>query len=179
MKKIVMSIDPSLTGFAICILNEDAEVLYTSEKGTKAVKTLKGRLNRLRGLADNARKIAEDFKPDLILIEGYSYGSSGRAIISLAELGIMVRDRLSGTSTLVEVPPTTLKKFITGKGNASKVQIASTLAKKYDISFTSDNHADAYGLAQLGLAYFKPENILAYQKDAVKIVTDLVQGEVS
>jgi Holliday junction resolvasome RuvABC endonuclease subunit len=46
------------------------------------------------------------------------------------------------------VPPTVLKKYVTGKGNASKAQMMEGVAKKWGPQFDNDNLADAYALAQ-------------------------------
>ena len=125
----VMAIDPSLTGFAICILGEKGEIVYQDELKTKAVKTLKDRIKRMEKLALASQQLAQDYSPDYILIEGYAFNAKGSSGVSLGELGMLVRYFVvSYSKCLVEVPPTTLKKFISGKGNAGKAEIVSTLS---------------------------------------------------
>ena len=86
---------------------------------------------------------------------------------------------VSYSKCLVEVPPTTLKKFISGKGNAGKAEIVSTLSSKFGMAFKTDNAADAYGLAQLGLASqgWQDFKLTKKQEEAVKIVQDLIEKE--
>ena len=51
------------------------------------------------------------------------------------------------------MPPTILKKFITGKGNAKKEDIKLALYKKYQKEFKNSDEADAYALTMFGLKY--------------------------
>jgi crossover junction endodeoxyribonuclease RuvC len=57
---------------------------------------------------------------DLVVIEGYSFGSQGRAVFDIAEPGAGVRFLLYRLGIpFADVPPATLKKFATGKGRSS------------------------------------------------------------
>ena len=51
---------------------------------------------------------------------------------------------------VVEVPPSTLKKFVTGKGNAKKDQMMLAIYKRWGTEFDNNDAADAYALAQYG-----------------------------
>lgn len=176
VKSKIMAIDPSLTGFAVCILDETGNDVYQEEIATKPTKSLQERINRMTGLATKSLDLATKFSPEVILIEGYAFNARGSSGISLGELGMLVRYFLKDASEVfLEVPPTTLKKFITGKGNASKVEVASSLSSKFNKIFKSDNAADAYGLAQLGLAMFIDSDLLTkYQREAVGIIKEML-----
>ncbi len=88
----------------------------------------------------------------VIYIEGLSFGSRGQKMLELAGLHYYIRCQLSkeGLSYTI-VPPTTLKKFITGKGNCKKNLMLMNIYKKFGIEFDDDNIADAYCLARMGL----------------------------
>ena len=87
---------------------------------------------------------------DLVVIEGYSYMSTGQTLY-LAELGGIVKHELyKREKTVVEVPPSTLKKFVTGKGNAKKDQMMLAIYKRWGTEFDNNDAADAYALAQYG-----------------------------
>lgn len=90
-------------------------------------------------------------------IEGYAYSSKG-AVFNLGELGGVLRLALykRGIPT-IEVPPTYLKKFITGKGNAPKNIVIKEVYKKYDVDVDDDNDSDAVALALVCQAYFDNE----------------------
>ena len=69
------------------------------------------------------------------------------------ELGAIIRLALfdSGVNW-VEVPPKSLKKFVTGNGNAKKDLMLLGVYKMWDFDTEDDNEADAYALAQFGAA---------------------------
>jgi len=149
---MLLAIDPSLTGFALVSFDREGYQGFI-EKSTKTAKTVRDRIARYHQLVDLVDEWISEKNIEYVFIEGYSYASKGRAIVSLAEFGGVLRNFLCSRDVkVVEVAPTMLKKFVTGKGNASKVLVATVLAKKYDMEFMSDNHSDAYGLARLGLA---------------------------
>ena len=62
----------------------------------------------------------------IIFIEGYSYGSKGRAIFQIAENGGILKYRLQKRYTCKTIVPSVIKKFATGKGNADKQMMYDT-----------------------------------------------------
>jgi hypothetical protein len=58
------------------------------------------------------------------------------------------------------IPPTTLKKYVTGAGTGQKNQMILHTYKKWGPTFTDDNACDAYGLARL----CSGDGKLAYEK---------------
>lgn len=108
---------------------------------------------RLQLIAGRFIQLLENWNPDIILIEGYGMGMHGNvsSFITVVEIGTMIRMALyqRGRSWW-EVPPTTLKKWVTGKGNAKKVDMATHARQKWGYSSPSDDIIDALALAQLG-----------------------------
>lgn len=63
-------------------------------------------------------------KPSKVILEGLAFGSVGDATRNLAGLQMLIVCELRANGYTVEiVPPTTLKKFGAGKGNATKVEM--------------------------------------------------------
>ena len=62
----------------------------------------------------------------IIFIEGYSFGSKGRAIFQIAENGGILKYRLTGQEYHI-IPPANVKKFATGKGNSNKEKMYNQL----------------------------------------------------
>lgn len=179
MRTPVFAIDSSLKGFAMRCLSPEGSSLFCQE-----IKTLKevvdgdsvaARIRRYRHIADRAVLPLKQFAPEYVFIEGYAFSKKGSSASKLIELGGIVRDRLSNYAFIVEVAPSTVKKFATGKGTADKAAVASALANRYGLSFSTDNEADAFGLAQLGrvaVGYAEPET--QFQRDSAEVVRDLV-----
>ena len=57
-----------------------------------------------------------------VFIEGYSFGSRGRALFQIAENGGILKYRLTRHKYEI-IPPANIKKFATQKGNADKEQM--------------------------------------------------------
>jgi len=49
----------------------------------------------------------------------------------------------------LQVPPMTLKKYASGKGNAKKQEMLLQIYKRWGVEFNDDNAADSYALARL------------------------------
>ena len=57
----------------------------------------------------------------MVAIEGYSFGSTGRAVFNIGENGGLLKHKLWVKHIPIRlVPPQTIKKFATGKGTATK-----------------------------------------------------------
>ncbi|HNI02742.1 MAG TPA: crossover junction endodeoxyribonuclease RuvC [Chitinophagales bacterium] len=141
----IVGIDPSLSGTGLCFINK------LNIPITEIIKTKKMD-NRFDRYDYIVHKIL-DFVPDttnLVVIEHYSFGSIGKQT-DLAELGGIIRYALYVNKVkFIEVAPSSLKKFITGRGNAKKDEMILAISKKYNKHFKDDNIADAYALAQWG-----------------------------
>lgn len=105
-------------------------------------------LPRLQLIAHCCSSVMEDWKPDLVAIEGYAFGNS-HSLVTLVEIGTVIRlEALRRGCKIVEVAPTSLKKFVTGKGNAKKPDMAKAAKELFDFSSKSDDIVDAYCLAK-------------------------------
>lgn len=89
---------------------------------------------------------------DLVVIEGYSYNSRGSSIVDLAELGGVVRYLLNaGHDSYLDIPPATLKRYSTGRGNADKAMVLKAAWQRLGYDGTDHNEADALWLRAIGL----------------------------
>jgi len=112
-----------------------------------------------------------DKKPDLAVIEGLAFMSRNTtSLIQLAGLNYMIRHQMYkiGIPFLI-VPPTSLKKFITGKGNAPKEFMLMEVYKRFNEEFRDNNTCDAYCLAKIGEAMLDPKNpkLKIYQQEVI------------
>ena len=79
-------------------------------------------------------KIIDLLQPKHIFLEGYSLGSTGK-VFSIAENTAVLKQKLYDKNYYVSViPPTVVKKFATGKGNASKQKMREEFFKINDIA---------------------------------------------
>lgn len=87
----------------------------------------------------------------LFVMEGYAFGQAGAAH-SLGEIGGCVRRELwAAGANLIVVPPSTLKKYVTGRGVGDKNIVMKVVYKRWGFDSDDDNECDAFGAAMLGL----------------------------
>ena len=146
----VIGLDPSLTSFGVGYLTvfpEPSEFRLWTESS----EILKPRVTGAQRLLWFYEKITQVIvHADLVVVEGYAY-SQGNAMAKMGELGGVVRMAIYESGVpWGDVAPTTLKKFITGKGNAKKDQIMLEVYKRWGFDKATTDEADALGLAMMG-----------------------------
>lgn len=179
---IVMGLDISLNCTGICILSHDrveyhTEIIpveYIEGKTTKGKKVLLKGLKRQLFIVNQIELILDLYKPDYVAIENYSFGSKGRAVIQLGELGGIIRFLLTKRNINFQTfSPQTLKSFALGhldlpkrinnlsdkeKGVARKESKSLMLREAIAsgrVKFRTDNSADAYWLSFIKLCIEK------------------------
>jgi crossover junction endodeoxyribonuclease RuvC len=168
----VLAIDPSLSGCAV-VIAASLTPAYSQRFVTKPAAGVLARVHRYRSIAEPILALAREHTPRLVLIEGYSFGSKGGQSFDRAELGGILRDRLCDLAPVIEVPPSSLKKWATGKGNAQKAEVVSAVSRRFDRSFTNDDEADAFALAMLGLAILTPSEWSSIPKAQLEVASKL------
>ena len=128
--------------------------------------------NNIDGFSEIALQITSQLEPnDIVTIEGFSYGSKGQGVSTQYGLGWIIRYFLYERGyKYIEVPPTSLKKFATGKGTVKKDNMVLPIYKKWGFEHSSDNVRDAFVLAQMAKGMYQSTNLLEYEEEALKKV---------
>lgn len=160
--KVVVGIDPSLTQTAVAVIAPDMSHQIKCFVSKPQGKSVRARNRRYNEAINRIMNFIDNFNPQVIVIESYSYGSQGQQH-SIAEFGGILRADLClyDEISILEVPPTTLKKFVTGKGNAKKFQMGIAALKNWGFESANDDECDAYGLARFAAivqGYDSPTN---------------------
>ena len=139
-------IDLSLNATGFITLTEDKEIIKEEIISSKPKNEIEERIIFIR---DEISKLISS--PSIIYIEGLSYMSVSATLAQLAALHYTIRIFLYELKTypFKIIPPTSLKKFTTGKGNSKKSLMIKEVYKKWGYDTSDDNLADAYGLAMM------------------------------
>jgi Holliday junction resolvasome RuvABC endonuclease subunit len=150
----VIGFDPSLTSYGLSDGERHVRIKTTPVMGSTyhRVQHIFAEINGFVGTVP-----ADSF---LFVVEGPSYGSAMMAGASAQfDAGyLMCRfDQLARQygATPHVIQPTTLKKFVTGRGNAKKAEMPLAVFKKWKMEFADDPGGDklhAYCLFRLGEA---------------------------
>jgi Holliday junction resolvasome RuvABC endonuclease subunit len=113
---------------------------------------------RLNDIAREAVRLAtgHPWRTDLAVIEDLPTHAHGAGITGMVHGAVRAALNDLGVP-YVTVPPASLKKYATGKGNADKTAMAIAALKRFGLEFADDNCCDAYWLRAMGLhAYRHP-----------------------
>lgn len=161
---LVVGVDLSLTATGIAHLSRRGLVTDTLAEKSRG-------LIRLRRLA--ATITALTASANLVCVEGPAY-SQGLAAGYHERAGLhwLLLDRLWDTGKPVAViGPSVLKKFATGKGNASKDAMILAAARRFPTFVGDNNQADALWLAAAGLTHLTSVEIVpAKQRECLMSV---------
>ena len=86
---------------------------------------------------------------DLVVVEDYVVNSYSAALLGMLH-GVVRRDLMYHGVPYVAVPPSSLKVFATGRGNATKADMRMELFRRLEVDERDDNRVDAAWLRLLG-----------------------------
>ena len=145
----VIGIDPSLTATGVADADGGLHTIVSAPIGD----TVADRCLRLGTIA--ARILPHLTDADLVVIEGPAFSRQAQAGVHL-RAGLWWRIATVAYQRgirVAEVPPSTLKRYATGKGTAPKSDMRMALYKRSGIDVPDDNQVDATWLRQMGLAH--------------------------
>lgn len=141
----IIALDLSLTATGVCWGMNSVGVWKPKVRGHERLAQIMGELHSALYASD----------ADVVFIEGFSFGSKGSSLYEIGGLGYIVRHELwRGGLPYVEVPPSVLKKYATGKGTARKEEMLEAAIRRFKYAGPADNNAvDAYLLWHLAKQY--------------------------
>lgn len=128
-------------------------------------------LARLASLRDDCLALVRHAAADLVLLEGIAYAAKGAMHAEICGLHFAVQLALweAKVPTLL-IPPATLKKFATGKGNVDKAVVLTEAVRRLGYTGSDHNVADALWLLQAGLSHYQLDgqvHLPAKQREAL------------
>lgn len=136
----VIGVDLSLTRTGIaCAHGADS---ITPPRGTTG-------FDRLRWI--RRAVLAWTAEADLVIVEGLSYASNMPSAQERAGLWHLVMVAIDGKGIRwTQLPPATLKKYSTGKGNAGKDEVLTAAVRRLPMPIDNNDQADAAWLCAAG-----------------------------
>lgn len=156
----VVGVDISLTGPAVCVASGAPHSKARVDSGITVESAVFRAGKELRGperLSVVARAITDWLHSRGVLYPGVVFVQEGYAFSrqqahSLGEIGGCVRRVIwEAGCNLIVPPPSTLKKFITGKGSGDKSVIIKHVYKHWGFDVDNDDQCDAFCCALVGL----------------------------
>ena len=123
----VLAIDQSFTSSGIVVFDDD-EIIHAEKYATQKEEDM---FARAWAVSEHILQIEQQYKTDFVAIEGLAFADMGNKTRDLAGLQYTIVTRLrfvEGKDVRI-IPPTTVKKVATGKGNAKKDLLLDVLPK--------------------------------------------------
>lgn len=168
---LYVGIDPS-SKTGLVIIDENGIVVITEEVTTTNLKGPERLIHIVDTVLNRVRYIQDSEKDKVhVAIEGFSYGSKGKGIDFQYGLGWYFRIKMHQRRIgYIEIPPSNVKQFATGKGNTKKENMIMPIYKRWGFESDSDNIRDAFVLAQMSKAIDKPGKLTKDQLKAIEKV---------
>lgn len=146
MGLLVIGIDPSLTATGVADVHGETTTVRADTVGDE-------RLVQIVDAIHEAIHPAGAYSPlrvDLAVLEDLPTHGHGAGKTGMAQ-GVIRHQLQIAQIPYVSVPPATLKKYATGRGNATKADMRMALYQRAGLDVRDDNQVDAWWLRALGL----------------------------
>ncbi|MCW1823176.1 gp6 protein [Mycobacteroides abscessus subsp. massiliense] len=166
----VIGLDLSLTGTGLAAISLETGDLATAvhRSPAPADDSLGAHVQRHRELIDGIVQQVLACAPELVVVEGLQF-SVREKDSSLTRRGFLwwavAEGLVRGGAPIVEVAPSQIKQFATGKGNASKAEVVAAYASAWPDAARGSNiqdRADAAFAAALGVAWLRRGDVLPF-----------------
>lgn len=166
---LFLGLDLSLTCTGVVILTDTIHTNKSDDivfQGTLDPASYKEEI-RLGYLYTSLKGILEKHPIRFAGVEGAAYQKEGRLYELGQWAGVVYLLFWEFSIPFIEITPSQVKKYLTGKGAGSKSTILLDIYKIHGIEFRNDNIADAYGVCLAARDYFLNTPSYNYQKEVI------------
>lgn len=147
-ERIIMGIDPGTAIMGYGIVLEKGSKIELINLGIVRMDHLDDHFLKLQRIFEKTIALIDEYKPDVLAIEAPFYGKNIQVMLKLGRAqGIAMAAALSRNISVTEYAPRKIKQSITGKGTASKEQVAAMLQRLLNFKETPEFLDATDGLA--------------------------------
>lgn len=128
--------------------------------------------HRLEMILSNLAPHLERRHADVAVLEGWGHLQAA-ALAVIEAHGVVKLHAYQQHTPLVLVPPTSMKLFATGKGNATKAQTVLAADRRHGYPGDNENEAEAWLLRAMGEAHYnrEPGELTQYELRALSAIS--------
>ncbi len=135
----ILGIDPGTNVMGFALLRTHVRNSSIVEIGVVKMPRTADQNTKLTTIYESANQLIEKYHPDILAIEEPFYGKNPQSMLKLGRAqGVVMGACLHAGLQVFEYTPRRVKQAITGKGAASKEQVAAMLHNMYD--FTNESN---------------------------------------
>jgi len=154
--KIILGIDPGTTIMGYGLIHIKGNKMRLIQMGVLHLSKLGSHELKLKKIFERTLQLVDEYKPDELAIEAPFFGKNIQSMLKLGRAqGVAMSAALYRDIPIFEYAPKKIKMAITGKGTASKEQVAAMLKSLLNIK-EMPKHLDATdGLAAAVCHFFQ------------------------
>jgi crossover junction endodeoxyribonuclease RuvC len=156
MSRIILGIDPgtTITGYGVIAANGNSPLLLTL--GVINLSKLNDHFEKIHLIFERTLSLIEEYKIAELAIEAPFYGKNVQSMLKLGRAqGSAIAAALHRNLPVFEYAPRKIKMAITGRGNATKEEVAFLLQRMLNIAKLPDNLDATDGLAAAVCHFFQ------------------------
>ena len=139
-EKIILGIDPGTNNMGVGVIACRKENIRVVAMDVLKLEKLSDHALKLERIFNTVLRSIDAFHPDELAIESPFYGKNVQSMLKLGRAqGVAIAAALHRRIPVFEYSPRKIKQSITGKGGASKEQVASMLYRILQIEGVPDN----------------------------------------
>ncbi|PWE00977.1 crossover junction endodeoxyribonuclease RuvC [Marinilabilia rubra] len=160
-EKIILGIDPGTTVMGYGIIEVNGKTPKVITMGVLELAKYKDHYLKLQKIFERVVGLIDHYHPDELAIEAPFYGKNVQSMLKLGRAqGVAMAAALSRSMPIFEYAPLRIKQAITGRGNASKEQVAMFLQQYLKLT-DMPKYLDATdGLAAAVCHFFQKQNLV-------------------
>ena len=133
-EKIILGIDPGTTIMGFGVIKNKGSKLEMIMMDVLLLNKIKDPYLKLQKIFDKTSAIIDHYHPDEVALEAPFYGKNVQSMLKLGRAqGVAMAAALKREVPVTEYAPLKIKKSITGKGTASKEQVAGMLMQMLNL----------------------------------------------
>ncbi len=150
MPVIILGIDPGSNFLGFAVIKVEGSESRLLDIGTLRLKKLPSQQEKLKEIFLQVQDIIERHDPVELAIEAPIYGKNPQSMLKLGRAqGVAMAAAMTMGLAVTEYSPKTIKRAVTGSGNASKEQVGALLQRmlKFEIDKRHHDATDALATA--------------------------------
>ena len=165
----ILGIDPGTNLLGYGILNTEGKELKVEVMGVLQLQKHPDHVTKLKEIILQLQEIIETYLPATLAIEAPFFGKNVQSMLKLGRAqGVAMAAGMTMGLDIHDYSPKSIKKSVTGNGNASKEQVAAMMGHILGVKFV-DEYLDATDALAAAMTYYNnSHNSFAFTKGTVK-----------
>ncbi len=174
-EKIIMGVDPGTSILGYSIISSDKNTIKIITIGILHLKKITNHYDKLKFIYDNLNQLIFHYQPEVLAIEAPFFGKNIQSMLKLGRAqGAAIVAAAINNIEIIEYSPRKIKQSITGKGNASKEQVAKMLKSIFNIEILPAFYDETDALAA-AVCHHNSSGVLSIKNNQFKNWNDYLK----